>query len=136
MIELFICIAILTVFGGAVLFKSKGMVQCYRFQAQAATLKREILFSKRLAASYSADIYFVLKQTDQGLEWIRESDEPMEHIKHHFNKWHKLSCIQNFQTNEPRPEDLRIFFSGSGFIFPKEKITIESNKERLVIELI
>ena len=118
------------------LFKSKGMVQCYRFKNQAAALKREILFSKRLAASYNADIYFVLKQTDQGLEWIRESDEPMEHIKHHFNKWHKLYCIQNFQTNELQPEDLRIFFSGSGFVCPKEKITIKSNKEILVIELI
>lgn len=133
MIELFICLTILTLMGGFILFKSKGMVQDYRFQKQVSDLKREMILTKRLAQSYNADIVFTIRQSDTGIQWVRTSDEPMEHLKNHFNRLHKTSVIQTFSYQEERPDELAVLFSGSGLITPPGTIQVKyNNKEETI----
>ncbi len=134
MIELFICLALLTIMGGLVLFKSKGMVQDFRFQKQVSGLKREVIFTKRLAQSYNADIVFTIRQSDTGIQWIRTSDEPMNHLKNHFNRLHRTSVIQTFTYQGARVNELSILFSGSGLITPLGSIQVKYNDHKETIK--
>ena len=78
LIELFIAIGLIAVVGTVVLFRSKPMLDHYRFAQGAEKLRREIAFSKRIAQTATTYIEFSLEQKGNQLVCIRKTDEPLK----------------------------------------------------------
>lgn len=77
LIELFLAIGVLALVASVILFRSKLMLDHYRFSKGAERLKREIEFSKRIAQTASTYIEFSLEQKGNQLVCMRKTDEPL-----------------------------------------------------------
>jgi|GEM_PF-2316533 prepilin-type N-terminal cleavage/methylation domain-containing protein len=78
LIELFIAIAIIALVSTVFLYRSKPMLDHYRFSQGVEKLKREIAFSKRIAQTASTYIEFSIEQQGNQCVCIRKTDEPLK----------------------------------------------------------
>lgn len=96
LLEIVICIALISFMASAFAWKGSNLVQHYLLRSSAKTLVREIEAAHLLALSYQTDISLKLvnNKGEFSLEW--ETDEPLLQCRCHN---HKLRGVKNVRVD-------------------------------------
>ena len=131
MIELFICLTILGLLSGVMLFFSHNVVGHYRFHHAAQELTSHLMVTKRLAQSYQTDISFRVLQQEGKLSCYRFTDEPLPTEQHLLHKNFFIGNVDAFFVNDQKLDQTTFFFSGNGWMSPMGVLTL-GNKNKTV----
>lgn len=121
LIELFIALSVLALLGGIVLFRTKPMLDHYRFNRSVERLKQEISHTRRLARTSRADIEFHVYQHPEGLSCIRKTDEPL----HPYLRATTPLSIPHLEIKEK--DDFFVTFTASGWVKEEKQLIVCSN---------
>lgn len=131
LLELFICLTILSLIGSFFAVKGKALLDVYLFKQDVATVSDALQLAKEYAYCYGCDVEIDFVHNKQGCFIHIKSDEPLLHQEHIFKKPFFIKNIHAMylQANESRSYHLLI--SGSGWVFPsKELILCGKNSQR------
>lgn len=129
LIELFIVVGVLSLIATVILFRAKPMLDHYRFSQGAEKLKREIVFSKRIAQTASTYIEFSLEQKGNQLVCIRKTDEPLT-LKGTLNTPIVIPSVY-LEGNQKQT----ILITSSGWVEKDVKINIFLGNQRKTIDV-
>lgn len=129
LIELIICLSILSILGTILLIKTGPMIEHYRFEMSAKKLLNELNLTRHLSIASYSDMEFRIQKVGNNLICCRINDEPIT-IGKHFNSTITIKNIPLITFNNQPIEELTLFFSSTGVIdktgtfrlFSKEKI--------------
>ena len=119
LIEVLICLLLLSMSGSMVIYKGWKMLQEHRFSTSCEKIASEIQLTKGLAIAYQMDIYLILEQRGSQVFVTRVTDFAPEGIKVLFQKANVLSEIA-FRQDDGVKE---MQFYGNGWIESDKKIT-------------
>ena len=121
LVELFIALSVLALLGSVVLFRTKPMLDHYRFNRGVERLKQEISHTRRLARTSRADIEFHVYQKPEGLSCMRKTDEPL----HPYLRAVKPLSIPHLEMQEKG--DFFVTFTASGWVKEEKQLVVGSN---------
>ena len=124
---------ILVLVGSFIIFKSRPMIDHYRFEGSASRLAKELEWTHKVALSAAADIDFVIKKKSATLHCRRMTDEPLGFSG--GNQQFKIDSIPQLLFDEQEIKELKMTFTRSGLIFPKGKITVISRNKAYELSL-
>ncbi|MEX0962175.1 MAG: hypothetical protein WDZ28_04905 [Simkaniaceae bacterium] len=78
LIETVLAIFVITLLGGLIAYKSKTLIDVYRFENQMSRFLNELNHTQTLAISIGSDLEVVLQNGPKGLEFYRKTDEPLK----------------------------------------------------------
>src|SRR3990167_2589956 len=74
LIEVLVCLLLLSMVGGVMVYKGWGMLQEHRFSTSCEKISSEIALTKGLAISYQRDIDMILEQRGSKVYLMRKSE--------------------------------------------------------------
>lgn len=130
LLEIVICIAILSLAAVGIGWQMKGMLDIHRFEKSVAIFFTDLRKAQLVALSDRVDIDLTLSKTDKGYEYQFRSDDPLLCFT---SKAAVLTGIQEIRSEKKKIESLHLHLYPSGRIGPEEKITFLQTGERGVI---
>ena len=115
LIELIICLSILSVLGTTLLIKTGPMIEHYRFEMSAKKLLNELNLTRHLAIASYSDMEFRIQKAGNKLICCRLKDDPIK-IGKHFNSMIAIKNIPMLTFNNQPVKDVALFFSSTGLI--------------------
>ena len=128
LLELLICLTLLSLVGSLFAIQGKQLFERYFFTQETAKLRDVLQLAKEYACCYQCDIEVAFAKS--GSSWLLkiQTDEPLLKQEALFLKPVRLSKIENIDLQASH-----ILFSGSGWVFPQDKLTVIGKKQKKVV---
>jgi hypothetical protein len=130
LLEIVICVAILSLAAVGIGWQMKGMLEIHKFEKSVGIFFTDLRKAQLVALSDRVDIDLTLAKTDKGYEYKFKSDDPLLCF---ISKGKVLTGIQEIRNEKKRIESLHLHLYPTGRIGPEEKITFLQAQERGVI---
>ena len=115
LIELIICLSILSILGTTLLIKTGPMIEHYRFEMSAKKLLKELNLTRHLSIASYSDMDFHIQKMGNKLICCRRQDDQIK-VGKHFNSPIIIKNIQVVTFNNQPIENMTLFFSSTGLI--------------------
>lgn len=138
LIEIIICISILSLAGSLFAYKAKDLFAVYHFRNEKRKMLNAIELARHLSISYQADIEMVITKEKKGYSMILKTDEPTLFNHGMLFKSMKFKHIDYmaYLADKKEEDPIKILFSSSGWIFPAGSFEMHSfKKEQHKIDL-
>ena len=126
LVELLVCIAILSLIGTLTVMKGMAFVQTYEFKQSAKRLALELDWTRQIASTAHANFEFIIKHTGSQLICTRSTDEPM-YIKQ-ANTNITLNGITRLALTDKQMNKITLRFTASGTVIAPPFFRIDSKQ--------
>ena len=130
LLELLICLTVLSLIGSLFAVKGKKLFDQYAFKQEVSKVRDILQLAKEYAFCYQSDVEVVFsKNTNHFFIEIR-TDEPLLKKESFFIKKYRLAKVSSIDL-----DGSSLLFSGSGWVFPKSDLVIKGNRQTVIINL-
>ena len=130
LIELLVCLALITMLGGIFAFKGAQLWQHYQYQNEINRFVEALQLSRHLSQSLRADIDIELVVSPKGMWLMRDMDEPqLLKMPHYFPSQELFSHLH-------LEENISLSFHGNGgFYSPRTIEVIDKKNKKTTIQI-
>jgi hypothetical protein len=122
LMELFLCIAILSLASVVVGFSVKGMYDKHTLESSGKRITMKLRELQALALSYQTDMTFELREDEKGLSYRTTTDEPLPGFD---RKWVALKDHCTFTFKAQPSTLLKVEIASSGWMTPQGVLEIK-----------
>lgn len=134
LLEIMICIMILTVAASICGYKIVGIIDIHQFQGSSERLKSHLLELQILAMSHKTDIYLTIEKKDGVYTFASQCDAPLKIAA--FSQKETLGGIKKINFNKGKAISQMVFnIYSSGRIAPAGVLRLEGEGEKRWIDL-
>lgn len=133
LLEIMLCIAVLTIISGMVGFKIKEAVERQQFLSQISDLSAEIRRLQGFALSYGSTFGIKIYQREGKFCYSLTSDEPLDFISK--AKSFSLNGVNSMIVNKKELKEFSFDILPSGRIEPAAKLSMQQKEETRVLDL-
>ena len=129
LIEIIVCISLLSLLGGLFAFKAKDLFATYQYKTEKTRLINALHLARHLSICYGADVSAHLEKHKHGYTLVFKTEEPalLSHEallkEYFFTKIQKIAFLKEKKSQE-------ILFSSSGWVFPSGLIEVSGYLEK------
>ncbi|MCH9630101.1 MAG: hypothetical protein S4CHLAM37_00940 [Chlamydiia bacterium] len=128
LIEVIVCISLLSLIGGLFAYKAKDLFSVYNFRSDKRKLINSVELARHLSVSYRSDVEMLITEEKLGYSLVIKSDEPALEDHNMLFKKVTFTHIDNvsYLTDKKIEGPIKILFSSSGWLFPAGSLQISS----------